>query len=149
MCIRDRLRRHPLPGNLRDLFRVAYRILASRNDVGAPMPPGEAVDYGLQALLGSPVGEAQGTSMSMALARAFSSGNPIDDLVESHGRIATAEVLADFRAFIAAELRRIAAARAVPVDEFCDVSERSIREWVKGRQLSSASRKSASESEEA
>ncbi len=59
-----------------------------------------------------------------------------------------AEVLADFRAFIAAELRRIGAARAVPVDELCDMSERSIREWAKGRQLSSATRKPASESEE-
>jgi transcriptional regulator with GAF, ATPase, and Fis domain len=33
------LRRHPLPGNLRDLFRVAYRTLAARNDVDAPLPP--------------------------------------------------------------------------------------------------------------
>lgn len=142
------LRRHPLPGNLRDLFRVAYRILAARNDVDAPIPPADAVEYGLEALLGPPVGDAQGASMSMALARAFSSGNPIDDLLEPGGRIATAEVLADFRAFIAAELRRIAAARAVPVDELCDVSERSIREWAKGRQLSSVSRKRSSENEE-
>ncbi|KAA0676981.1 sigma-54 dependent transcriptional regulator [Roseomonas genomospecies 6] len=142
------LRRHPLPGNLRDLFRVAYRILAARNDVDAPMPPAEAVEYGLEALLGSPVGEARTTSMAMALARAFSSGNPIDDLLDPGGRVATAEVLADFRAFIAAELRRIAADRAVPVDELCDVSERSIRAWAKGRQLSSAARKPSSESEE-
>src|SRR5690606_19027788 len=113
-----------------------------------PMSPAEAVEYGLEALLGPPVGEARATSTSMALARAFSSGNPIDDLLEPGGLIATAEVLADFRAFIAAELRRIAAARDVPVDELCDVSERSIREWVKGRQLSSTSRKSASESRE-
>lgn len=143
------LRRHPLPGNLRDLFRVAYRILAARNDVDAPMPPADAVEYGLEALLGSPVGEPRATSMSMDLARAFSSGNPIDDLLDPGGRIATAEVLADFRAFIAAELRRIAAARAVPVDELCDVSERSIRAWAKGRQLSSTARKPSSESEEA
>jgi DNA-binding NtrC family response regulator len=144
----EQLRRHPLPGNLRDLFRVAYRVLAARNDVDAPMSPAEAVEYGLEALLGPPAGEAQATSMSEALARAFSSGNPIDDLLLSRGQIATAEVLADFKAFIAAELRRIAAARAVPVDKLCDVSERSIREWAKGRQLSSATRKPASESED-
>lgn len=142
------LRRHPLPGNLRDLFRVAYRILAARNDVDAPMPPSEAVEYGLEALLGPSVGEARATSTSMALARAFSSGNPIDDLLDPGGRIATAEVLADFKAFIGAELRRIAAVRAVSVEELCDMSERSIREWAKGRQLFSASQKSASESEE-
>lgn len=141
------LQRHPLPGNLRELFRVAYRILAARNDADAPMPPPEAVEYGLEALLGPTVGVAQGTSMSMAVARAFSSGNPIDDLLEPGGRIATGEVLADFRAFIAAELRRIAAARTVPVDELCDVSERSIREWAKVRQLPSAPRKVSSDTE--
>ncbi len=109
------LRHHPLPGNLRDLFRVAYRILAVRNDVDAPIPPAEAVEYGLEALLGTPVGSAQATSL--ALARAFSSGNPIDDLIEPGRQIATAKVLADFRGFIATELRRVAVARAVPVDE--------------------------------
>lgn len=138
---------HPLPGNLRDLFRVAYRILAARNDVDDPMPPAEAVEYGLEALHGPSVGEARATSVSMALARAFSSGNPIDDLLKPGGRIATADVLTDFRAFIAVELRRIAAARAVPVDELCDVSERSIREWAKGRQNPSAKRKPLSVSE--
>lgn len=141
------LRRHPLPGNLRDLFRVAYRILAARNDVDAPMPPAEAVEYGLEALLGPPAAAARTTSMSMALARAFSSGTPIDDLLEPGGRIGTAEVLADYRAFIASELRRIAAARTVPVEELCDVSERSIRQWAKGRQLASAARKESSEKE--
>ena len=142
------LRRHPLPGNLRDLFRVAYRILAARNDVDAPMPPAEAVEYGLMALLGPPVGQDRATSTSMALARAFSSGNPIDDLVEPGGRISTARVFADFRAFIATELRRVASARAVPVDELCDVSDRSIRDWARGRQISSTSRKSSSDSAE-
>lgn len=143
-----KLQRHPLPGNLRDLFRVAYRILAARNDVDAPMPPAEAVEYGLEVLLGPPVGEVRATSMSMALARAFSSGNSIDDLLHPGGQIVTAKVLADFRAFIAAELRRIAAARAVPVDMICDVSERSIRDWAKGRKFSSAARKSSSGSGE-
>ena len=141
------LRGHPLPGNLRDLFRVAYRILAARNDIDAPMPPAQAVEYGLEALRGPPAGDLPSTSMSMSIARAFSSGTPIDDLLEPGVRIATDEILADFRAFIAAELRRIAAARTVPVAELCDVSERSIREWAKGRRNSSAPRNQASESE--
>lgn len=134
------LRCHPLPGNLRDLFRVAYRILAVRNDIDALMPPADAVEYGLEVLSG-PLSEGLAVSISKALARAFSSGSPIDDLLESCARIETADVFADFRAFIAVELRRIASARAVPVDELCDVSERSIREWVKRRQISSAVRK--------
>lgn len=140
------LRRHPLPGNLRDLFRVAYRILAARNGCDAPMSPADAVEYGLEALRGPSVGAARDESMSMALARAFASGNPIDSLLESGGRIPTAEVLDDFRAFMASELRRIAAARSVPVGELCDVTERSIRDWSKGRKNSSVTRNPTSES---
>jgi hypothetical protein len=117
-----------------------------RNDVDAPIPPADAVEYGLEALLGTPVGSAQATSL--ALARAFSSGNPIDDLIEPGRQIATAKVLADFRGFIATELRRVAVARAVPVDELCDVSERSIRDWAKGRQISSVAQKNFSDTEE-
>jgi transcriptional regulator with AAA-type ATPase domain len=45
-----RLREHPLPGNLRDLFRIAYRTVAARADAHAPLYPGDAVDYGLLAL---------------------------------------------------------------------------------------------------
>ena len=140
------LQRHALPGNLRELFRVAYRILAVRNDVDAPQPPAEAVEYGLDALRDPSMGETGTASMSRALARAFSSGSPIDDLLQPDGRIETAEVLADFRSFIADELRRVAAARSLPIEELCDVSERSIREWAKGRKIASATRKNSSAS---
>ncbi len=141
------LQRHALPGNLRELFRVAYRILAARNDVDAPLHPAEAVEYGLDALRDSSMGETGTASMSRALARAFSSGSPIDDLLQLDGRIATVEVLADFRSFIADELRRVAAARSLPIEELCDVSERSIREWAKGRKSPSATRKIPSDSD--
>lgn len=140
------LGRDALPGNLRDLFRVAYRILAARNDVDAPLPPADAVDYGLEALRLTSPGAAGGLSMSHALAGSFSSGSAIDELLRPDERIVTADVIADFRAFIAAELRRVAAARGVPVEELCDVSERSIRDWAKGRQNPSADRKKSSES---
>src|SRR5207249_4685132 len=40
---------HPLPGNLRDLFRLAYRILGARSDPHEPLPPERAVEYGLRA----------------------------------------------------------------------------------------------------
>lgn len=133
------LRRHPLPGNLRDLFRVAYRVLAARNDADEPLAPADAVEYGLETLIDRSAGDSRPPSISIALARAFSSGSPIDDLLEPGGQLATSEIIADFRAFIATELRRIASAKAVQVDELCDVSERSIREWAKGRQNSSKS----------
>jgi hypothetical protein len=142
------LRRHPLPGNLRDLFRVAYRILAARNDIDAPMPPGEAVVYGLEALSGGDSGSTNPISISRSLAAAFASGSTIDELVQGDGRIVTANVFTDFRAFLATELRRLAGTRGVPVQELCDVSERSIREWGKDRKNSSINRKNISKIKE-
>ncbi len=139
--------RHPLPGNLRDLFRIAYRILAARNDTEEPMPPSDAVTYGLEALTGG--GGAPSTSVSRAIAAAFAHGAPLDDLVEVNGAVETAEVLADIKAFIATELRRISSARGLRASELCDVSERSLREWAKApRNNSAETRKAASETAE-
>lgn len=139
--------RHPLPGNLRDLFRIAYRILAARNDTEEPMPPSDAVTYGLEALTGG--GGAPSTSVSRAIAAAFAHGAPLDDLVEVNGAVETAEVLADIKAFIATELRRISSARGLRASELCDVSERSLREWARApRKNSAESRKTASEDPE-
>jgi DNA-binding NtrC family response regulator len=144
----SQLRHHPLPGNLRDLFRVAYRILAARHDAAAPLPPAEAVEYGLEILGGSATGERTSASMSRVLARAFSAGSPIDALLEPGVRLQTAELFTDMRAFIAAELRRIAAARDAKIHELCDVTERSIRDWAKAPQRSSTERKFSAEDEE-
>ena len=136
--------RHPLPGNLRDLFRVAYRILAARNDTEEPMPPSDAVTYGLEALTGA--GGAPSTSTSRAIAAAFAHGAPLDALVEVNGTVETAQVLADIKAFIATELRRISSATGLRASELCDVSERSLREWAKAPRIdSAAARKTSSE----
>jgi DNA-binding NtrC family response regulator len=48
----ERLKQHPLPGNMRDLFRLAYRVLAAGSDTYEPMPQKDAVEYGLEALSG-------------------------------------------------------------------------------------------------
>ena len=130
--------RDPLNGNLRDLFRVAYRILAARNDVDTPLSPSEAVEYGLHALGGSSSGSEGHESVSKAVAAAYSNGSAIDELLPPAGRILTSDGIADFRTFIATELRRIAANRNVRVQDLCDVSERSVRDWARGRQNSSA-----------
>lgn len=120
---------HPLRGNLRDLFRIAYRILAARNDTEDPMTPAEAVIYGLEALVGG--GEAPSTSVSRAVAAAFARGAPIEGVIEANGSVRTAEVLADLKAFIATKLRRTSAAKGLSLSGLCDVSERPLRGWAR------------------
>lgn len=122
------LEAHLLPGNLRDLFRVAYRILGARTDPHAPLPPDEAIEYGLQALDGAPAAIAT-NSVSRVVARAFSDVSPLDAVFDARIRIPTKTVERDLKAFVAGEIRRVSKQRGVPIEDLCDVSERSLRTW--------------------
>jgi DNA-binding NtrC family response regulator len=119
---------HPLPGNLRELFRVAYRIIGARSDPHEPLSPDDAVTYGL-ATLGETRTRKDDSSVSRAIARRFADASPLDTLLDSAAPIATRVVESDLREFLAKELRRISKTRGVPVEELCDVSERSLRTW--------------------
>lgn len=131
------LRRHSLPGNLRDLFRVAYHVLVARQDVDEPVKPAEAVEYGLEALRG-PGGAAPGQSVSRAVAASFASGAPIDDLVQPAAPLDTRQIFSDLKMFIGAELRRIASNRGTRPEELCDVSDRSLHKWTSGERKKSS-----------
>lgn len=125
------LQRHQLPGNLRDLLRVAYRILGAQSDPHEPLSATDAVDYGLEAL-DSPHVPGIDDSVSRSVATAFAQARPLDGLLEATGRVPTKIVERDIRAFLADELRRLSKAREVPVEELCDVSERTLRNWAGG-----------------
>lgn len=120
------LEAHPLPGNLRDLFRVAYRIVAARSDPHQPLAPGDAVDYGLAVLTG--VGSS-GDSTSRAVARCFGEAAPLDRVLPSGARVETKTVMHDFKAYLAREIQRLSQVRQQTIGELCDVSERTLREW--------------------
>lgn len=124
------LKIHPLPGNMRDLFRIAYRILAVRNDPHAPMSPEDAVEYGLLALEGGQ-GLSMETTMARAVAKAFADGQPLDRLFESVDRLDTAEVQAHLKVYLANEIRRISSNTGEPIEDLCDQSDRTLRNWVK------------------
>lgn len=141
------LRKHPLPGNLRDLFGVAYRILAARSDPHEPLAPEEALDYGLSALAGPQAMTYEG-SVSRTIARAFADSRPLDGVLDSATRIPTKVVERDLKAFMADELRRLSKQRGMPVEQLCDVTDRALRNWAVGRHVvdeSSGSRKKTSD----
>ena len=124
------LERHPLPGNLRDLFRVAYRLLAARNDPHAPLAAPDAAAYALEGLDQDPAQSGgDGEHLSKTVARAFVESHPLDAVLDRAGRIPTKTIEHDLKAFLGQELRRLAKARGVRVNELCDVSERAIRGW--------------------
>jgi DNA-binding NtrC family response regulator len=122
------LKGHPLPGNIRDLFRVAWRYLAARADHSEPLAPSDAVTYALAALDGP---EASGDDDARTLARAFADGRPIPAALIDAGPIRTDEMFAEVRTYLATELRRIARERKVSAKDVADVGERTLREWAR------------------
>lgn len=124
-----KLKRHPLPGNMRDLFRVAYRILAARTDADDPLAPEDAVAYGLQALNDS-AAPSSAVNISQSVARAFADKVPLNALIEE-GPLDTKAVDRDLKQYIADEIRRIAKDTGRPIDQLCDQTDRTLRNWSK------------------
>jgi DNA-binding NtrC family response regulator len=139
------LMQHPLPGNLRDLFRVAYRILAARYDPHEPLSPESAVEYALEGLVDMHDSPTY-PEVSRAVAKAFSESRPLDAVINAEGCIPTKAVKRELKTYLADELRRIAKDRGVPVGRLCDVTDRALRSWTSsGEQNTSVKRKEISE----
>jgi DNA-binding NtrC family response regulator len=138
------LESHPLPGNLRDLSRVAYRLLAARSDPHEPLPDDAAVDYALEALAAGSV--APQSDAARALARVFAHGEGLDAVIDEFGPVDMQHVDRQLRRYVGTEVRRLKAARGVALTALCSSTDRAIREWLndprkkaaRGRKKSSA-----------
>ena len=127
------LKRHPLPGNMRDLFRVAYRILAARSDIYEPLSPKDAVDYGLEVLNGFTVPSSEADT-SRAVARAFADNKPLNAIIQQVRQLPTKAVERDLKQYIAAEILRIAKDSEQPIGQLCDQSRRTLNNWSKPKE---------------
>jgi ABC-type Zn2+ transport system substrate-binding protein/surface adhesin len=73
--------------------------------------------------------------------RAFADLRPLDALFGKIERIPFKTVERDLKAYIAKELRRLAKIRSIPVEQLCDVTDRTLRSWIDdARKESSESR---------
>ncbi|MBL9042734.1 MAG: sigma 54-interacting transcriptional regulator [Myxococcales bacterium] len=121
------LRQHRLPGNLRDLLRVAYHLVAARSDEDAPIGPSEAVEYALTSLTRSDE-DSSSEDRAQSVARAFAENQALDGVLGGE-RLHTKDVLLTFKRYMGRELRRIASARRVRVDDLCEMTERALYNW--------------------
>lgn len=128
------LQRDPLPGNLRELFGVAYRVLAARADAVDQLSPSDATAYGLEALqsVHTRDGAASSSSSARAVAGAFAQRTTIDDLLSRHEPLQTDDVLSELKTFLAREIRRVASNRNLKPEDLCDKSDRTLQSWSKG-----------------
>lgn len=118
---------HPLPGNLRDLFVVAYRAIAALGDIHEPMSKAEAVLYALEGLA-APATEGDAGPTECVL-RGFLQKSRLAGLL-ADGRLITKEVLRDLQRYMAREIRQYARTSRQPLEDICDVKERTLRDWV-------------------
>jgi len=127
-AVLDFLRRHPLPGNLRDLYALAWRILVrwrgqglKRNDLRDWLPSALPVE--------GPAGPGQVDELFGRLA----SGRPLDDLLTGDVAIAPKKLLQEFKRRLAREVRRVGKSRSVdPATLVRGLTAKSLREWASG-----------------
>ncbi|MEM1126660.1 MAG: sigma 54-interacting transcriptional regulator [Bacteroidota bacterium] len=126
----DVLQHHPLPGNLRDLFRVAYHLVAATLDAPASTSIEDLVRQALAPK--TQHGQAPGTEVGLAraVAAAFAQAEPLDALINGEA-LPTRTVERALRRYLADELRRIARGRGHRPQDLCDVTDRTLQEWVK------------------
>ena len=117
-----------LPGNVRDLFALAWRLLARWPD--GP-PAGADLASWLSTALDVPDLQAQG-ELPRDVASRFAAGTPLDDLVLPGAVLPTREIQQALQRWLAQEVRRVARSRSVKPETLVDVTAKTLREWLKG-----------------
>ena len=122
---------HPLPGNLRDLFRVAYHLVAACLDEPIPDAGQDTVAYALKHGLTQRATAVSEPDVARTVAAAFAAAEPLDHLVSKTQPLATKTVERALRRYLAHELRRIARTNGSKPQDLCDVTDRTLQQWVK------------------
>lgn len=124
------LRASALPGNVRDLFRVAWRFLAARADDDAPMTVHDAIDYAISGLVdGGNAAHRPGAVGTQGLWRAFADNLQLDERALQDGPLDPEEAILDFKNWIAVESYALAKRTGRRVRDLVQVEERTLRNW--------------------
>lgn len=124
------LQEHPLPGNLRTLYQVAYHFLAARCDTESRLTFEECIDEALTSIKGPVLLGGKSVTEATEVARCFADRVPIDAVLQLSERIDCARIESEFRRYLAGEIRRIAKIKGVSVESICNVTDRTIRNWL-------------------
>ncbi len=122
------LNEHPLPGNLRDLLRLAYRLVAHLGDPDHGRTPARCVELALTHL-GSPHAFDSNDQLR-AVAAAFARNEPLDPVLSSGTPLQLDGIQTALQSYVAREIDRIATARNVPESTlYTGVTDRTLRTW--------------------
>ncbi len=124
------LQHHPLPGNLRTLYQVAYHFLAARSDTESRLFLDDCIDEAFAAIKGPVLAARTSDTAATEIARCFADRLLLDGVLQKSERIDCGLVESELRSYLAGEIRRIAKSRGVSVESICSVTERTIRNWL-------------------
>ena len=122
------LQGRPLSGNVRDLYRVAYRILAHTD--GVPDRLAELINDALTASAPRVSTGGPANSPVASTLRACADGEALDSVYDVHGPIPAKETLTAVKAHIANGVRDLAKRRDLRINDVADVTDRTLLNWV-------------------
>jgi DNA-binding NtrC family response regulator len=126
------LRKHPLPGNIRDLYRVAYRLIAARADAAMANDLDACVAEALGALGDdTSLTTVPGLTQAQRIYGAFARGEKLEAVIGGAELVRTEDMRSEFEAWLANGLTDLARTRRRPLKELTDVTDRTLRNWKK------------------
>ena len=120
----DRLRAFDLPGNFRDLYRIAFHTLAH---LLAGQLPSEAFAFAIKDAFHPTTSSASPVLEALA---SCANRMPLDIASWPGRRVRSKEVLDQVRAYIAREVRRQASTDGVDPEMMVDVTPRALQKWL-------------------
>lgn len=129
------VRAHPLPGNLRDLFRAAHVWLATRLDTSADAAVDAAIvalDDPLDNRSQPPPQDEPPMRTTQRIASRYAVGGDLVGVVGPESPLQTAALKRELHQWMAMELRVAARRLGCTRADLCDVTERTLNAWQKG-----------------
>jgi DNA-binding NtrC family response regulator len=113
-----------LPGNIRDLYGVAYHLLAFW-DTGED----RAVDKALASMNTGAISSGPVLPVNREVAYRFAMDMPITDILKEIGKLDIDRLEDDFHAFLAKRLYEAEDQLGRSTDHLCNRKKRTLREW--------------------
>ncbi len=121
----ERLRRHPLPGNVRDLLRVAWHVQAHMLDEKlGPTDAVQVVEHALEELHGAPRAPNGRT-----VAQLWADDAPLDAAAPMGQPFPAKAMIEAFRRWLATSLLDLGRRRGLNADAVSDVTGKTLRQW--------------------
>ncbi|HAA53280.1 MAG TPA: hypothetical protein DCE42_00910 [Myxococcales bacterium] len=126
----EQLQRQTLPGNIRDLLRIAYKLLAFAHDQEGDFDVEEVMTYILRHSPQQIASTRTTEQVHQAVCLSFATGQGIPPRwMQKEQPLSTKDLFRALKGYIAEEIREQAKTQRISAAKLCDVTERSLLSW--------------------